>query len=279
MGPLPSNHGDKDEEENALDDAKDNGDDEEDDKSFRESPLIKSPAKFGGGTPITPPPTNESINKPAPSSELDDEKGGSRDVNRTNATLMVNGQQLTFTNREMVTGKTLYFILVACIIVIVGGLAWTIADLLQPHNKLIVFLGLPFGGIIAIIGAGLFVLFFILISFYRRYWRGTYAITKILYTAKRLYQQMKIQTLAKVMTGGLMVAILLVTAGIAALAIQLVFVGSSQSAMAKFLASLSDGEWVLLISGFAFAFTAIGIAFAWLWNVGNTFFARRLLKT
>ena len=189
------------------------------------------------------------------------------------------GSKFTFTSQEIATGKTLYFILVACIIATIGGLAYTIADLLQPTNKFTLFIALPPGAIIATIGVGLFVLFLLLINFYRLYRRGTYGITKVLFAAKQLYKQMQIQTLAKIMTGGLMVAIFFIAAGLVVLGVQLAIAVPSQSSFLQFVAHLTIGEWVLLISACALVVTIVTIAFAWLWNVGNIFFARRLLKT
>ncbi|HMF31324.1 MAG TPA: hypothetical protein VKK79_07920 [Candidatus Lokiarchaeia archaeon] len=188
------------------------------------------------------------------------------------------GQEISFTHRQSVVGKTLYFILVICIILIVGAAAWTISDLLQPTGKLTGFLELPFGAQLAILGAGLFVLFLLLITFYTLYKRGANAITRLLFTSKRMYQEMQVKTLAKWMTGGLMVAILLVTAGLVSLAVQIAAFGTSNALISGFLKELSNGEFVLMIGLFALGFTGMAIAFEWLWNVGNIFFARKFLK-
>ncbi|HMF33849.1 MAG TPA: hypothetical protein VKK79_20655, partial [Candidatus Lokiarchaeia archaeon] len=78
--------------------------------------------------------------------------------------------------------------------------------------------------------------------------------------------------------GGLMVAILLVTAGLVSLAVQIAAVGSSNDEFITLLQSLTGGELALMIGLFAIGFTGMAISFEWLWNVGNIFFARKFLK-
>jgi hypothetical protein len=193
-------------------------------------------------------------------------------------TLNVDGQDVEFTRQEDVVGKTLYFILVICIIFIVGAIAWTISDLILPTGKLAGFLKLPFGAQLAILGVGLFVLFLLLITFYALYKRGSHALTKLLFTSKRLYREMKVKPLAKVMTGGLMVAILLVTIGLASLVVQIAAFGPSTDTIISFFQKLTGGEFALMVGLFAIGFTGMAIGFEWLWNVGNIFFARKFLK-
>jgi hypothetical protein len=191
--------------------------------------------------------------------------------------LNVDGQDMEFTHREAVVGKILYFILVICIIFIVGATAWTISDLILPTGKFAGFLSLPIGAQLAIIGVALFVLFLLLITFYALYKRGAYAITKLLFTYKRLYREMKVKSLAKFMTGGLMVAILLVAAGLVSLVVQITAFGPSTDTVISFFQKLTGGEFALMVGLFAIGFTGIAIGFEWLWNVGNIFFARKFL--
>src|SRR4030042_1742445 len=106
--------------------------------------------------------------------------------------LEVDGKCISFSHREDTAGKTLYYIFVVSIIVIVGGGAWTIADYFQPEHKWEDFLyNTPWGVKFTIVGIGLFVLFLLVVVFYGLYKRGTHAITKALFSAKKVYTEMK----------------------------------------------------------------------------------------
>ena len=189
--------------------------------------------------------------------------------------LDVDGKKLSFTRGEDTAGKTLYFIVVTTIIIIVGGAAWTIGDYFQPTGKWEEFLALPWGAKIAIIGVGLFVLFLLIVVFYILYKRGTHSITKALFSAKKVYCEMKTTGLAKVVTGGIMISIFLIAGGMVIFLIELAMsVGTSEGLFA-FLTDLTLGELVLTVGIFALGFVSLTIAFAYLWNAGNIALTKR----
>lgn len=183
----------------------------------------------------------------------------------------------TFSRSETMLGKTLYYVLVISIVVIVAGVGWSIADWLQPTGKFEAFLALPWGAKIAVIGAFLFLFFLLLIAFSQLHARGVNSITHALFSAKHEYKEAVVSTMARLVTAGLMISVLLTTAGMIMFAVE-ALAGAGGTGITAFLASLTGGETTLVAGIFSATLTMLVISFAWLWNVGNYFFARKFFK-
>jgi hypothetical protein len=220
-------------------------------------------------------------------------KKASNSSGDSGVTMQVSGQDVQFTETEMKTGRVLYYILVGCIIFTIGGLAWTIGDMISPTGKLADFLAANAGTKTIIIGIACFILIFLLIFFYGMHRKGSKAIARSLFGAKKLYRDMKVNKLAQFTSGGLMVSILVFAVGFLWLVIQIIVwyvtisksapptaTGLTQSTQVTFwfLQSITGGELVLTIGILAVGFVCLAIGIAWLWNAGNIFFARTLVK-
>ncbi|TFF92477.1 MAG: hypothetical protein EU543_05450, partial [Promethearchaeota archaeon] len=82
------------------------------------------------------------------------------------------------------TAQILYVMYVIAIIIIIGGVAWTIADLIMRYGKTTLFLQLSLGYQVAIVGIILAVFFFLVIFFYGLFKKGIIVILKILFKKK-----------------------------------------------------------------------------------------------
>ncbi len=192
--------------------------------------------------------------------------------------LDVHGKSISFTHGEAVTGKTLYFILVISVIIVVLGAAWTILDTVMPTGKWDWFIAQSLGVQFAIIGAGLFGLFMLFILFFMLYKGGTHSITKALFSAKKVYSEMKTTGFAKVVTGGIMISIFLVAGGVVIYLIQLLSTGESISGWELVFGAAGNGRLILILGIIAVACTSMVIAFAYFWNAGNIALTRRFFS-
>jgi hypothetical protein len=203
---------------------------------------------------------------------------------------------IDFTDQEKKVGRVLYYILVICIIASVAGFGWTIADIIKPQGKLQSFLTGNAGLNLVLIGVSAFILFLMLIAFYGMRRRGTDMITRVIFTAKQIYKDMKVPKMAQFTTGGLMVSIFVMAIGGFILMIQILLdsvfntqaaageaitvggVTESPPAILMFLSRLTSGELFMIIAVFCLCMTLIVVLFAWLGSAGNIFFARAFLK-
>ncbi|HME53846.1 MAG TPA: hypothetical protein VKM55_16580 [Candidatus Lokiarchaeia archaeon] len=200
-----------------------------------------------------------------------------------------NSSTIDFTEHEKKIGRILYFILVVCIIASIAGLGWTILDIIQPTGKLETFLQGNAGLKLVLLGIAAFILFLMLIAFYGMRRRGIDLITRVVFTAKRVYRDMKVPKMAQFTTGGLIVSIFVMALGGIWLMIQIILdyvfntssASGDSSAVPKlllFLDALTAGELFMIIAVFCLCLVFIIILFAWLGNAGNIFFARTFLK-
>lgn len=193
--------------------------------------------------------------------------------------LEVDGKNLCFSHGEALTGKTLYFVFVISVIVVVLGAAWSILDAVMPTGKWDWFLGLlttNLGLAIAIIGSGLFGLFMLFILFYMLYKGGSHTFTKALFSAKKVYSEMKTTSFAKVVTGGIMISVFLVAGGVVIWSFQVLSSGgSSLQSWTEIFTVAGTGRLVLFLGIIAVACTLMVVAFAYLWNSGNIALTRR----
>ncbi len=193
--------------------------------------------------------------------------------------LEVDGKKVCFSHGEAITGKILYFVFVISLVIVILGAAWSILDAIAPTGKWEWFLlqvDTNLGLAIAIIGGGLFGLFMLFILFYLLYKGGTHTFTKALFSAKKVYSEMKTTGFAKVVTGGIMISIFLVAGGVVIYLIQaLTSGGTDLQSWTDIFTVAGTGRLVLLLGIIAVACTLMVIAFAYLWNAGNIALTRK----
>lgn len=198
-------------------------------------------------------------------------------------TLEVGGQSIDFTTREVKIGRTFYYVLAVFIIYTAFAAVWAILDIIQPSGKFADFIGSDLGIKITVIGIMGVVLFLLLVFLYGMHRKGTKLITKALFAADKMNRELKVSKLARFTTRGLLVSVLIFTIGFIWFLIEFAASGSSSAGVSPlwtFLHGVTQSVGVLLltIGVFAVGVIFIIICFAWLWNAGNIYFTRHLLK-
>jgi cell division protein FtsL len=189
-----------------------------------------------------------------------------------------------FTTREKQVGETFYWVIIVVGIYFVFSLAWTIADYIQPNGKFQAFAQLSGGLELMIIGALLFGFFSLFILFTVMYNRGAMAITRSIYSAEKLYRQIRATKGPRVLTALLMISILVIAGGVVWLIYDSYSANSTNvgsgigTKVVGFLAdaSTSLGEKFLFFAIIAAVAITLIVFFAWLWNKGTIFFQEKL---
>jgi len=179
-----------------------------------------------------------------------------------------------FTKKEHDIGHVIFWMLIIGITVFFAGLLYTIMDVIMPTGKATMFLLFPLGLKIIIIGAFMFGFFMLFVIYTVMYRRGTDALTKAIFSAEKMYRQIKTSSGARLVTAGLMISIFVIAAGI----IVGLFQSSGEYGFVSFLASISIGETILTIASLYLVFVTLAILFMWLWSQGTIFFQKRFFS-
>jgi hypothetical protein len=179
-----------------------------------------------------------------------------------------------FTKKEHDIGHVIFWMLIIGITVFFVGFIYTIGDLIMPTGKTSLFLLFPLGLKIIIIGAFMFGFFMLFVMYTVMYRKGTDALTKAIFSAEKMYRQMKTSSGARLVTAGLMISIFVIAAGI----IVGLFQSSGNTGFLSFLASISIGETILTIASLYLLFVTLAILFMWLWSQGTIFFQKRFFS-
>ncbi len=169
-----------------------------------------------------------------------------------------------YSQSEMTVGKIFYIIIVFACLVVIGGIAWTIADFINPHGKLDAFLALSLGYQIAIVAGFLAGLFFLLVFFFGLFKKGSKWILKGFFKVRELDEKFRNRTTVKIAAGGLLISIIAIIVGIVWALIQEVLIGS-EGGFAGLLSQFSSGNWVLF-AGIALliaSFIALFMIYFW----------------
>ena len=169
-----------------------------------------------------------------------------------------------YSQSEMTVGKIFYIIIVFACLVVIGGIVWTIADLIDPHGKLDAFLALSLGYQIAIVAGFLAGLFFLLVFFFGLFKKGSKWILKVFFKVRELDEKFKNRTTVKIAAGGLLISIIAIIVGVVWALIQEVLIGS-ESGFAGLLSEFSSGNWVLFtgIALLGASFIALFMIYFW----------------
>jgi len=198
--------------------------------------------------------------------------------------MTIKGKNIVFTDQEVRIGHIFYMIMVILIIATVAGLVWAIIDAIYVPGLYALFVEENIGLKIVIIGIAAFLAFFLLILFFSLRKKGTDTMTKAIFATKRLYENLKVSSLVKFTTWGLVIAILIFGFGAVSFVIQLVgtyttvAVDTDTQNFLLFMKSFTGGEIFLVISVLALSTVFMIIFVAWLINAGTIFFARVFLK-
>jgi hypothetical protein len=172
-------------------------------------------------------------------------------------------------------GTIIYALIVLASIVTITGIVWTILDYIMPIGKTALFLELNLGLQIAIIGAILAALIFLILLFYSLFRRGRKTIVEMIFKEKTIPERYKNRTGIKIATGMVIICIFAVIIGIIYALIVEIALGSTPASSGLFL-SLSGGEIVLLIGFSLFLLDALFVFLILLW-INGYFYILKLI--
>jgi len=172
---------------------------------------------------------------------------------------------------QEIFGTIIYVLVVIACIITITGIIWTILDIIMPLGKTSLFLSLNLGYQIAIIGAVLAALLFIIILFYSLFQRGRKVIVEMIFKKKVIPEEYKNRTGIKIATGTVIICIFAVITGIIYSLILELTAGASSS---KIIVTLSGGEIILFMGIALFFLDALFIFLILLWINGYYYILR-----
>ncbi|TFF98702.1 MAG: hypothetical protein EU540_07730 [Promethearchaeota archaeon] len=162
---------------------------------------------------------------------------------------------------------------------IIGSAIWSLLDFIMARGKTDLFLRLSLGLQIAIIGAILAALFFLLILFYGLFKRGVTVILNIIFRPIELEDKFKNRKTVKIAAGALMISLFAIIIGIVISIIYEIFrslVGGQEFSIAGLTENLSGGQIALIISILTLIVTILGLALFYMWFNGYGLIIRLL---
>jgi len=176
-----------------------------------------------------------------------------------------------YTAGQKLIARILYIGFVITVIMIIGSVAWTISDVILRRGKMEAFLKLGFGFQLAIVGAILAILFFILIMAYGLFKKGVVSILRVIFRPRELEEKFKNRTGVKLAAGLLMFSLFAIIIGIVIAICYEIFrsiIGGSEFNITGVTENLSGGQIALIISILSFIIVWLAFALNYLWFNG-----------
>ena len=184
-----------------------------------------------------------------------------------------------YSGPQKLTGTILYASFVISFIMIIGSAIWALLDFIMARGKMEIFLALSLGVQIAIIGAILAALFFLLILFYGLFRRGVTVILNIIFRPIELEEKFKNRTTVKLAAGALMISLFSIIIGIVIALFYEIFralVGGQEFTIAGITENLTGGQIALTISILYLIVTLLALALFYMWFNGYGLIIRLL---
>lgn len=160
-------------------------------------------------------------------------------------------------------------IVIACIITL-GGVVYTIADLIMAEGKLELFQDQNIGIQIAIIGALFAGLFILIVIGYGMSKKGRILLLRTIFRERLLHSKYKSRVSVRIITICLLVSVFAIILGIVIAFLYELFIGISFT----FLQNFSDGQLVLFYGLLTLMILGLIIGFFYLWFNGYALFIR-----
>ncbi|MFX0072368.1 MAG: hypothetical protein ACFFAO_14885 [Candidatus Hermodarchaeota archaeon] len=177
----------------------------------------------------------------------------------------------TYSNKQRKIALGLYISIVVACLVTIGGIVYTIADLIMATGKMELFIGLNFGYQVAIVGALLAGLFFLIVYFFGLYKKGVNLILKNIFH-KRYYNEKHAKRIGvRIAAGALMFSIFAIIIGLMFAVLYELFTsspGNDTLPLATIFTTFSQGAIVLTIGIFLFIIIGLVFALNYLWYNG-----------
>lgn len=173
-----------------------------------------------------------------------------------------------YSQTQRLVASIFYILIVVASLVTLGGVVWTIADIvISPTGKFDLFLSLNLGWQIAIIGGFLAGLFFLLVFFFGLFKKSSRSLILFIYKKRELEEKYKNRTGVKIAAGGLLVSLIGIIFGAIFAVIMDLLTGTSGDG---FLADLlgSTGPWILFVGIGLFLIIAAALFMIYFWKNG-----------
>ncbi|MFX1453557.1 MAG: hypothetical protein ACFFCM_22190 [Promethearchaeota archaeon] len=174
-------------------------------------------------------------------------------------------------NQQKKIALAMYVSIAITSLITIGGIVYTIADLIMATGKMELFLSLNFGYQIAIIGALLAGLFFLIVYFYGLYKKGVNLILKTIFHKKYYNEKYAKRLGVRIAAGLLMFSIFAIIIGLVIAIFYDLIVGSPSGnnlPLSTVFANLSQGAMVLTVGIFLFIIIGLIFALNYLWYNG-----------
>lgn len=173
------------------------------------------------------------------------------------------------TYNQKIIATLFYIFVVIGIIVTIGGVVWTLADVfISPTEKWDIFNDLNFGYRVAIVGGLLAGLFFLLVLFFGLFKKTSRSLINFIYEKRELEEKYKNRTDVKIAAGGLLISLLAIIVGVIYAIVVDLLTGPSSDSFSLLNILISTGPIVLFIGlGFLFL-TGVALFVIYFWKNG-----------
>ncbi|TFG06145.1 MAG: hypothetical protein EU539_08460 [Promethearchaeota archaeon] len=176
-----------------------------------------------------------------------------------------------YTNKQKKIALALYLSIAISCLVTIGGIVYTISDLIMATGKMALFLGLNIGYQIAIIGALLAGLFFLIVYFFGLYKKGVQLILRNIFRKKYYNDKYAKRIGVRIAAGALMLSIFTIIIGLLFAVFYELFTGGSDGGtlpLSTIFVNFSQGAIVLTFGLFLFLIIGLIFALNYLWYNG-----------
>lgn len=181
-----------------------------------------------------------------------------------------------YNKTQKVVAGVFYIMVVIASILSIGGIVWTIAELvLGKTGKLGLFLDLNLGYQISIVGGLLAGLFFLIVFFFGLFKKTSRSLMIFIYKRRELEEKYKNRTGVKIAAGGLLISVIGIILGFVLGPVWDLLVGTGGSgSLFTFLGS--TGPWVLVIGIVLFIVIGAALFMIYFWKNGYYLILRLL---
>jgi len=181
-----------------------------------------------------------------------------------------------YNKTQKVVAGVFYIMVVIASILSIGGIVWTIAELvLGKTGKLGLFLDLNLGYQISIVGGLLAGLFFLIVFFFGLFKKTSRSLMIFIYKRRELEEKYKNRTGVKIAAGGLLISVIGIILGFVLGPVWDLLVGPGGSgSLFTFLGS--TGPWVLVIGIVLFIVIGAALFMIYFWKNGYYLILRLL---
>ena len=154
---------------------------------------------------------------------------------------------------------------------IIGSAVWALSDVIMRRGKTELFLRLSIGLQIAIVGAFLAGLFFLIIFAYGLFKRGVGFFLKIIYRSRELDKKFENRTSVKLAAGLLMLSLFAILIGIVIAIFYEIFraiIGNAEFTITGITENYSGGVVALIISALCFSIAFLIFFLTYMWFNG-----------